>query len=920
MEISSCKINHWKNPLGVGMRTMTFSWIVSDGIAEEQRILIKKEDILFYDTGWKKLNSRGTTLPLYLEARTKYTWTVEARNKEGDVAESSIQAFETGKMEESWEGKWITCKNTERHPRFRKEFVLLSGKTIQKARLYICGLGLYEAYLNDEKIGDAYLTPGCHAYEHYLQAQTYSLTSMHWKNGDGKKQVLEVLLGPGWYNGRFGFTNNIFDEKGYRLIAELWITYEDGTQQVISTDDTWKVTGSNIIFSNIYDGEIRDDTLEKESWTTVQLYEGKMPPVQDNVSVPIRAHEQFQPEILHSPSGSLILDIHQNMAGIFLLRIKEIKGAKVRLQFGEVLQDGEFYRDNLRSAKAEYVYISDGREHVLRPHFTYYGYRYVKVEGISDFEPEDFTAIALYSDVEMDSRLRTGNAKINQLISNTLWGMKSNFLDVPTDCPQRDERLGWTGDTQAFSETAFYLAQPYAFYRKYLYDCEMEQNARDGAVPDVVPAFGMNSVSAVWGDVTCILPWNMYVATGDASILAEHYESMKQWVEYIRKTDGENHGWRSRQHYGDWLALDGVPLGNLHGGTDEGFIADVYYRKSALIVSKTAGILGKNEEAEEYEALAQKILDEICREYYSPNGRCCINTQTAALLTITEKLNDMECAKQALAKSLEVRYDRLCTGFVGTPLLCETLADNGMEDRAYRLLMNEEYPGWLYAVKLGATTIWERWNSLDETGRISSTGMNSLNHYTYGSVVSWIWKGAAGIRPCEECPGYQKAIIRPIPNWQLKELEANLPTPSGRYDIKWKIESDNQIHLWLTIPEGCEGEVELFEADMELLKQEQPDNLLLQQTEEGKCIISGGCYEVVYHTKRPLIRYASLNTSLGELMRAPQIAKLLYQEVDDLEYLLSYTAQYSLNETLHNLNYDEDFLKRLNEKIMSIPL
>lgn len=279
----------------------------------------------------------------------------------------------------------------------------------------------------------------------------------------------------------------------------------------------------------------------------------------DNLSLPVRAREHFAPKFLLTPAGEKVLDIGQNLAGLFLCVMHEPTGTRIRLQFGEALQDGNFYRENLRGAKQEFIYVSDGKERVVRPHFTYYGFRYVKLEGFTRFSVEDFDAFAIYSDLPMKGILKTGNEKVNRLISNTIWGMKSNFVDVPTDCPQRDERKGWTGDAQAFSRTACYLADTYAFYRKYLYDMTQEQKTKNGMVPDIVPSFGYERGTAVWGDAACIIPWNLYLFYGDRSILEEQYESMKSWLSYVERVDGSDHGWRKAFQYGDWLG-SGFPL------------------------------------------------------------------------------------------------------------------------------------------------------------------------------------------------------------------------------------------------------------------------------------------------------------------------------------------------------------------------
>lgn len=909
MQVKECKVNHMINPLGYKMEKTVFSWIVDGMEVEESRLKVWRGEKLIKDTGWGWLNNLAAPMELELKPRSCYLWQVQVRNVEGEMLASEVQRFETGKLGEAWRAWWITCNNEEKRlPIFQKEFVLSEVKEVASARLYICGLGLYEAYINGKKVGEEYMAPGCHSYNHYVQSRAYDVTELVSASegrtvGKGAHR-LSVLLGDGWYKGRFDFEkfSAPFYGEEYALIVELCVTYADGSEEVIITDENWSVERSNIVFSGIYDGEIVDDTLPKLPVERAGLLRKEMPPIEDRLSLPVTVHENFTPEIIHTPKGELVLDIGQNLAGIFRLRVHEKAGQKIHLQFGEVLQDGNFYRDNLRTAKAEYIYISDGEEHVLSPHFAFYGYRYVKVEGITDFRAEDFIALAIYSDLAQRGKIRTGNELVNQLISNTIWGMKSNFVDIPTDCPQRDERMGWTGDAQAFSETAGFLVDTYAFYRKYLYDMAKEQEAREGMVPDVVPAFRIKKGCSVWGDATCIIPWNMYVYSGDVSILEEHYESMVAWLAHIQKVDGDNHGWRSIFHYGDWLAMDFPCKGvsQTRGGTDEGFIADVYYRKSALITAKAAALLGKEEDAKFYNELAEKILQGIREEFFSITGRCCISTQTAALLTWKENLSDRVRAKKALRELLENNRNMLTTGFVGTPFLCETLVEQGMVEEAFKLLLNEEYPGWLYTVNLGATTIWERWNSLDETGHISSTGMNSLNHYTYGSITGWIWKDVAGLHVDEKVPGFKHVRIAPQVNWKLKFLESEYFSAAGIYEVSWKIEDINHLNVKIVVPNGCRATVELPLSDREPFE------------------VSAGNYEYTYETSKEVVRIYSTGDRLKILMAEAEVRSLLQAEISDVEYLAGYAGEYPLRETLTNLGYTEEFISKLDELLREI--
>ena len=394
-------------------------------------------------------------------------------------------------------------------------------------------------YVDEKRVGDEYLTPYSNDYNEWVQYQTYDVTEEVSKQG-----MLRVLLGNGWYKARFGFS--AFEDKGFygnewKLIAELHLTYADGSEEVIGTDESWQVRCSKIAFSNLYDGEHRDDTLSELPLEKAVFCEAPKGELTERMSLPVTIHETFEPkELLHTPAGELVFDMGQEFTGIFKLHVNVPAGTKVHVQTGEILQRGNFYNDNLRSAKSEYIYISDGTEMDLVPHFTFYGYRYVKIEGIPDLKKEDFTGLSYYSNITATGWMKTGSDLVNQLISNVRWGLKCNFVDVPTDCPQRDERMGWTGDAQVFSPTAMYLEDTYAFYAKYLYDMAKEQSVLGGKVPHVVPSCGVEDAACVWGDAACIIPWNLYLFYGDKSILEDQFVSMKSWVSapWVLKTHG----------------------------------------------------------------------------------------------------------------------------------------------------------------------------------------------------------------------------------------------------------------------------------------------------------------------------------------------------------------------------------------------
>ncbi len=879
MRITNGKTNHIFNPLGYSIPKPVFTWCVEESRgkrAAESRVAVSlREDMKepLWDSGFDgDITALGYTPDIMMTPRTRYYWTVAVRSDAGEEAVSPVQWFETGKLEEPWAGRWITCppcRNTdggeERHPVFEK--VIRPEKKLRTARLYICGLGLYEAEIDGVKVGEEYLSPGCNNYNGWLQYQTYDVTELLQEGG-----LLAVTLGNGWYKGRFGFEKS---EKGFfgdafKLIAEVRLRYADGTESVIGTDESWTVRRSRIVFSNIYDGEKWDATLPETAAVPALLCpEEDCPkvPLTGRYSPPVIVHKTLRPVLLHTPAGETVFDLGQNMAGSFAYRVQIPEGRTLRLRFGEQLQDGCFCRENLRTAKEEFVYISDGEPVVLRPRFTCFGGRYVLVEGVGNPDPEDFTALCYTSRMERIGYLETGNELVNRLISNIEWSRLDNFIDVPTDCPQRDERMGWTGDAEVFAPTACFLADTYVFYRKYLHDIDTEQQERGGQVPNVVPSCGIQGTSSAWGDAATIIPWTLYLFTGDKTILEEQFASMKAWVDYITEVDGNACGWRKAFHYGDWLALDRIrrESGECRGATDEGFIADVYYRYSAQILSRTAEVLGYSEEAVKYGTLADALEKRIRDEYFTPTERCAVPTQTGLLLALRHGLADPARTAADLRKKLASNDNKLDTGFVGTPLLCNVLSEHGMSDLAETLFLNEEYPGWLHEVRMGATTIWERWDSLDENGHFSSTGMNSLNHYAYGSVAEWLFRHLAGLQPLE--PGFTKARLAPSPVWELKNLDCSYHSAAGLWKIHWDIVDDEHLHLEVTVPFGCSA------------------LLSLPFCEEEELELQTGSYEFSYRTAKPMHQRVSIDDTLAGLLANPKAKAVLVRMMPQITQL-----------------------------------
>lgn len=873
MRIRNLKTNHFKNPIGYQISSLSLSWKVEAAKGKktaQARVKIAEDEAfenIVWDSGSRSdMDSAAFAPDFKPAARSRYYWQVEVIDDAGEGAVSDIAFFETAP--EKVEGKWITAPFAkETHGLYRKLIEVPAETGIKTARLYISGLGFYEAYLNGKKIGDEYLTPFYNDYNYWVQYQSYDVMDML---AAGTNE-LRVMLGNGWYKGRFGFIDKLDRLYGdtQTMICQLIIELADGNRISVGSDESFQCQQSPVLESSIYDGEVYDANLEpvEENWEPVVLADEEIQRWSEKLmprySLPLTIHEEFKPiEIIHTPAGETVLDFGQNLTGLFYFTCHEPKGARVHLQMGEILQNGNFYNENLRTAKQEFVYISGGNCRVVRPHFTFYGFRYMKVEGIGDIKAADVTACALYSDMEETGQIQTSNPKVNRLFLNALWGQKGNFVDIPTDCPQRDERMGWTGDAQVFAATASFNMYTPAFYSKFLYDMRLEQEDLDGAVPHVVPdildqinvvlkdperagqlgiktkkadngsgvahAVGADEEdeaaapveeggadlaepekaagSCAWGDAATVIPWTTYMFYGDKALLEAEYPNMKMWIDYIHKIDrtkcGGQYLWTHGFHYGDWLALDNFHKDTCIGATDTYYVASSYYLYSAELTAKAAAALGKAEDAEYYTKLAEKVRAAMRREYFTASGRLAVDTQTALVLALYFNIVPEEARERtikALQRKLDEENIHHTTGFVGTPYLCPTLTRNGLVDYAYTLLLNEDFPSWLYEVNMGATTIWERWNSVLPDGSISDTGMNSLNHYAYGSIVEWMYRYMCGINPDEKKAGFKEFVIKPYPDRRFEYAKAEYQSVYGLIESGWQ-KTENGWRFNITVP------------------------------------------------------------------------------------------------------------------------
>ena len=863
MKLTNLRVNHVSNPIGFSLSPLFFSWNTEDGAEGDgplhSRVRIFREELPgwakrrmqdisegfceVYDSGMtKKADGLDFSVEIPLLPRTGYRFRVESESRLGyRAAEEGF--FETGKLNEPWIGQWISPERRDVAILQKRFFLPEEGEGIlpEWARLYVCGLGVYECCLNGKKVGEEFLAPGYHSYDAHLQVQTYPVEGCLQPG----ENLLEIWLGEGWFKGRLGFDGGYENLYGDRLfaIAELHISGREGKEKVpeqgeksgrlsrclLKTDDSWEEASSPVLFSRIYDGEVLDSRVKISPVGPVSLLAPERTgPLGDRYSLPIAAKEVIPvKEVIYTPKKEVVLDFGQNMTGWVEFDLSLPSGRGILLQAGEIMQKGAFYRENLRSARAEFRYISDGKKELVRPRFSFFGFRYMRLiylDTLGDSILEDtgnwelteeemkngFRAVHLRSDFERTGFLETGHGKVNQLISNILWGQKGNFLDVPTDCPQRDERLGWTGDAQVFSETACYNMYVPAFFRKYLWDMRAEQDRLEGSVPHIVPRIKEGIAgghgACPWGDAAVIIPWNLYRFFGSRSLLRECFPGMKAWVDFQRKRDEAAGGGYLIQdgfHFADWLALDNAEPGPF-GATDPLFIASAYYYRCTHLVAEAAGELGLKEEFA-YRSLAASIKEAIEEKYFDEKGICRIRTQTAAAMAIAFGFceGSKDAQGEVLERMLRENNHLLSTGFVGTPLLCPALTETGRAALAYRLLLNEKYPGWLYAVNLGATTIWERWNSVLFDGSMNPEGMNSLNHYAYGSIGAWMYGVIGGIRPLEA--GFKRALLSPLPNRELGFAKCRLKTASGSFESAWRYEANGGLSFDFFIPFGAEG-------------------------------------------------------------------------------------------------------------------
>ncbi|MBP2057135.1 alpha-L-rhamnosidase [Lactobacillus colini] len=874
MQIEQIEINHMENPLGFDLNNhlhiVGFISDIVNNIVIERKLEIIANQKIVYETKWENAKNLIFDFPLQLKPRTRYTVSLSIRN-EKDITTKTTW-FETGYLNEPLHGKWIGNQEENVHS------IILSknfqSKSVKNARLYVTGLGLFEAYIDGQKIGDEFLAPGFTNYNYRIQRETYDITNYL---KECNEHTLSIMLGDGWYRGKLGLKTHGGQPNNYgnNLMAIADLVIDD---QIISTDESWKMTTSPVTHSGIYYGEDLDDNYQLYSLGSPQVFKVPTDHVVDRQSLPITKHEEFKvKEIIHTPHGSTVLDFGQNLSGWLEFRNVLPSGDKINIEFGEIMQNGEFYRENLRSARAQLTYVSDGKEKWIRPHFTYFGFRYVKLNDFpSEIKTEDFKAVALYSDMRDTGYIETDDKAINRLFKNVKWSQKSNFIDIPTDCPQRDERLGWSGDAAIFAQTASYNMETYAFFKKFAYDIAVEQSKNEGKVPLYVPAVDTeDGGKAVWSDAATIIPWVSYQRSQDPAILEQNIGAMMSWVDWVHEravANGNEYLWLNDDQLGDWLALDTEDIMKLKGKTPDDLIASAYYYYSAQIVSNAAKVLNMKHESQYYGQLAKLIKQAFIKHFFTTDGLGIADTQTGLSICLEFKLypeNAKDKLINKLVEKIESNQNHLDTGFVGTPLLLPALSESGQSSLALRLFLTHTYPSWLFEVDHGATTIWERWNSVDENGIIANNGMNSLNHYSSGAVMTWAHQYLVGLRQCGN-----NVIFKPLLTSKLKQVRGQIQLPTGLVKVKWQILNTKKVKFDLEIPFGNTLKLDLPQG-----------KVLINDTEIRENVLVSGNYKLEFIPADPIVECFDVHTPIEEFSEKLELTNQLKNLVPFWEFL-----------------------------------
>lgn len=829
------RCEHMENPLGLDEGLPRLSWQMDDSrsgarqtayqikAASQRALLDSKPDL--WDSG-RKEGDQCLDIPwggLPLASRQTVHWRVRVWDHKGRAsAWSEPASFEMGLLAtEDWTAQWIgrpleNRDNSQPCPYLRREF--LARGPIASARVFVTARGLFELHLNGQRVGNEYFTPGWTDFPQRIQYRAYDVTNLV-KPG---ANAIGAILGDGWYAGNLLRDGNRFvsgDQLSLR--AQLEVVYADGQRDCVPSDSRWRTSFGPIRMSDLYNGETYDARLDMpgwnqpafddKTWAPAVVYAPPAARLTGNRGPAVCRQEELAVRAVTEPKpGVHVFDLGQNMVGWARVKVRAPKGRQVTIRFAEMLNaDGTLYLENLRSAKSTNVYICNGGgEEVHEPRFTFHGFRYVELTGLSE-KPKagDVTGVVLHSKMETTGSFTCSNELVNRLQRNILWSQRGNFLEVPTDCPQRDERLGWTGDAQVFIRTACFNQDVAAFFTKWGLDLMDAQHA-DGAFPHVVPDVIRDGGrgAAAWSDAGVICPWTIYLCYGDRRMLERHYDSMVRWVAWWRANSRDLIC--SSACFGDWLAIDIAEGDPARSPTPRDLIATAYFAHCATIVARVAAILGREADAKAHADLAAAVRRAFNREFVSPTGRLAGDTQTAYLLALGFDL--LPKGKQAhalacLVQDLEKRGWHLSTGFVGTPLLAPVLSRFGRDDVVYKLLLQETYPGWLYPILQGdATTMWERWNSYTKDKGFGNAAMNSFNHYAYGAVGEWLYNRVAGIDLDPDKPGYKHLILRPCPGGGLTWARGELATRYGKASCAWEL-VDGTLTVTVQVPPNTQA-------------------------------------------------------------------------------------------------------------------
>lgn len=883
IQLTNARTEYQHNPLGIGLAAPRFSWEVTsqnrNARQSAYQILAAASPEALNESGasWNtgRVESDATAFIEYapaLAVRERVYWTARAWDESGAATDwLAPQWFETGIQQDDWTGEWIGSslaggpKTPVPAPLLRREFSL--DKAVKSARLYVTALGIYECEINGQKVGDLAFAPGWTDYRKRVQFQTYDVAALLQPGAN----AWGALLGDGWYTGRVGWHDRQFFGDRPKLLAQLEIEFQDGSRETIATDGSWKFAFGPILENDIMAGEAYDARQEVKGWSAagtvadgsvwqnVAVFPAPAIQISEPLGPPVRAAQEITPISKRKEGQAWVYDLGQNMVGVIRIKVFGKAGQTVRLRFAETLEggppatEGPLYTTNLRSARCKDYYTLKGEGvEIWEPKFTFHGFRFAELFYIeSEVTVEEVTGVVYHSDIAKTGDFSCSDELLNQLQRNIDWGQRGNFLDIPTDCPQRDERLGWTGDAQVFVRTAAWNRDVAGFFTEWARDVRDSQ-AANGAIPSVVPNIDLGEDGgAAWSDAAIICPWTIYRCYGDVRILKDNYDVFQKFFQNQEDTSIENiRPFHTRDGYGDWLAMDNGD--DCLGRTPPDLISSAFFAHEADLMQRIATILGKPEDAAHYGKRFEEIRNSWQRRWITPDGLVASQTQTGYLLAlhfnICPPLLRAAMAGQ-LARDIQKNGNKLTAGFVGSSYLAPVLTETGHLDTAYALLHQTAWPSWLYAVTKNATTIWERWDGWTEDKGFQSAGMNSFNHYAYGAIGEWLYAVVAGIDFDEAKPGYQHIIFRPRPGGTLTSAKAHLKSMRGLISSDWTLEGD-AFNWKIQVPSNTSAEIWIPCTEGQSVTEsgksiESAEGLTFVRNEDGAAIYKagGGTYE-----------------------------------------------------------------------------